>query len=373
MSWNNNGPWGSGPSGNSGPKPKRPSPSPPPSPEVDVDGLLRAGQEHLGRFFSGGGPGGKGGNPFRLWGIGLAVIAVFWLASGLYQVSPNQAGVILRFGKVVRVESPGLHYHLPAPIEMVLRPDVTTANQLKIGDSVRGRRSDDDASESRMLTGDENIVDIDYSVFWRVKDPVDYLFNIRNPELTVKLLSESALREVVGQMEIQPILTEKRSQIEADAAALIQSMLDEYKSGVSIMQVQLLNASPPQPVVDAFNDVQRARADGERLRNEAQAYANDILPRARGQAQKMLQDALGYKDRVVSLAKGEASRFLSVLKAYDAAPNVTSARLYFETMEDVLGNANKIILDPAAAKSGTIPYLPLDLMRKSDAAQGGTP
>ncbi|MBI3419627.1 MAG: FtsH protease activity modulator HflK [Proteobacteria bacterium] len=370
MSWNNNGPWGAGPSNN--PRPNRPQPA-----ELDVEEWLRKGRDQLRRILGDGGP--KDPSPRRWWGMAITVFAIFWLASGFFQVSPNQAGVVLRFGRVVRVEQPGLHYHLPAPVEMVLMPDVTTVNQLKIGDSGHTDSNETDQnsepSESRMLTGDENIVEMDYSVFWRVKDPVDYLFNIRNPALTVKLVSESAMREVVGKMEIQPILTEKRSQIEVEAAELIQTMLDDYHGGITIMQVQLLNVSPPQPVVDAFNDVQRARADGERLRNEAQAYANDILPRAKGDATKMLQDALGYKEKVVSIAKGEASRFENVQKAYAEARDVTTTRLYFEAMEDVLGGANKIILDPGAAKSGAVPYLSLPEMMKKPAApaEGGQP
>ncbi|HVY12649.1 MAG TPA: FtsH protease activity modulator HflK [Alphaproteobacteria bacterium] len=363
MSPNQNGPWGGDPPKNNGPK--RPAPN-----DVDVEEWLRKGREQLRRAFPPN-PDDKGR---RFWSFIAIVAGFFWLVSGFYQISPNQAGVVQRFGKVVRVEQAGLHYHLPAPIETVLLPDITSVNQLKIGDGGPAEEGDDQqhgsSSESRMLTGDENIVDMDFSVFWRVKDPVDFLFNIRNPQLTLKLLSESAMREVVGKMEIQPILTEKRSQIEAEAAELIQTMLDDYKSGITVMQVQLMNVSPPQPVVDAFNDVQRARADAERLHNEAQAYANDILPRAKGEAQKMLQDALGYKEKVIAVAKGDASRFESVQKIYSEARDVTATRLYFETMEDVLSGANKIILDPSAAKSGAVPYMSLpELMRKPAAGE----
>jgi modulator of FtsH protease HflK len=366
MASNNNGPWGSGPN-NPGPRPGggRPTPN-----EIDLEEWLNKGREHLRRAFPGGGGGnGRGGSPlpgnFRIFRYALLGVLVLWLGSGFYQVAPNQQGVVLRFGKVARVVQPGLHYHLPAPVEMVLLPDVTTVNQMRIGQG----DPRDEVEESRMLTGDENIVDLDFSVFWRVKDPVEYLFNVRQPDLTLKLVAESAMREVVGQMEIQPILTEKRSQIEADAADLIQKMLDDYKTGVTIMQVQLLNVSPPGPVVDAFNDVQRARADAERARNEAQAYANDILPRAKGAAQRMLEEAQGYKQQVVSLAKGEASRFESVLASYRAAPEVTGTRLYLETMEHVLSGSNKILLDPGAAKSGAVPYLALPEIGKKNAQE----
>jgi membrane protease subunit HflK len=358
MSWNNNGPWGSNSPGNNEP-PKKPKGAPPPN-EVDVDEWLRKGRDRLRQTFKGGsaGPGGSR----RWYSMAALVLVGLWVVSGFYQVSQNQLGVVLRFGKATRTENPGLHYHLPSPIESVLLPDVTSVNQIQIGDNNNDVDDIAPGSEGRMLTGDENIVDLNFSVFWRVKEPVDYLFNIRNPQLTVKLVAESAMREVVGKMEIQPILTEKRSAIEVEAAALIQAMLDDYKSGISIMQVQLLKVSPPQPVVDAFNDVQRARADGERARNEAQSYANDILPRARGEAQKMLQEAAGYKDQAVSLAKGEAGRFESVLKAYNGAKEVTATRLYYEAMEEVLGNSNKILIDPAATKGGTVPYLPLNEM-----------
>jgi membrane protease subunit HflK len=366
MSWNSGGPWGSsgGSPGGSG-NDKRPN-----RPEnnndgredvVDIDAWLNKSKERLRRAF----PDPKN-NGSRFITYAIIGVAVLWLFSGFYQVSTNQVGVVLRFGKVARIENPGLRYHFPEPVERVILQDVTTTNQIKIGLRDRSGQSQDVEDESRMLTGDENIVEIDFAVFWRVKDPEEFLFNIRNPELTVKLASESAIREVVGRMEIQPILTEKRSEIEQETEALIQEMMDEYKAGIVITQVQLLNAAPPQPVVDAFNDVQRARADAERSRNEAEAYRNDITPRARGEVQKMLQDAEGYKQQVISLAKGEAARFQSVLTAYNEAREVTSTRLYFEAMEDVLSRANKIIIDPAAAKNGTVPYLPLtDLTRGS--------
>lgn len=375
MSWNNGGPWGSsgGPSGGSGNSPgdKRPESQPkqPPNnrpgsgPEADIDAWLRRSQEKLRQAL----PDPKN-KPSRFILVVIGVLFVLWILSGFYQVASNQLGVVLRFGEVVRQEQPGLRYHLPEPIEMVLLPDVTSTHQLKIGMHEQSTSSEQQnaASESRMLTGDENIVDIDFSVFWRVDDAEKYLFNIRDPDLTVKLASESAIREVVGRMDIQPILTEKRSSIERETAELIQKTLDEYKAGIKVTQMQLLNVSPPQPVVDAFNDVQRARADGERLRNEAEAYQNKIIPVARGDAQKLIQDAEGYREQVVSLAKGDAARFESVLKAYAGAREVTSIRLYFEAMEEVMRNANKVIIDPAVGKGGTVtPYLPLQEFIKS--------
>lgn len=364
MSWNNGGPWGSGgnnDNGQSGTRGTRRPSQGPNQQEPDIDEWLRKSQEKLRQAFP-----NPRGNPSRFYSLIVVALIGLWLASGFYQVSTNQVGVVLRFGEVVRTEQPGLRYHLPEPIEMVLLPDVTSTHQIKIGFSDRNssEASGIAADEARMLTGDENLVDIGFSVFWRVADAEDYLFNIRNPELTVKLASESAIREVVGRMQIQPILTEKRSQIEDDTKNLIQAMLDEYKAGIIITQVQLLNVSPPQPVVDAFNDVQRARADGERLRNEAEAYRNDILPRARGEAQKMIQEAEGYREQAISLAKGDAARFESVLKAYEQAREVTATRLYYEAMENVLSGSNKLIIDPSVGKGGTVPYLPLqDFLR----------
>lgn len=363
MSWNNGGPWGNmGGGGNNssnnsggGRGPNRPMGSN--NQEPDIDEWLRKSREQIRQAFP-----GNQGSPRRLISIGIVAIILIWLASGFYQVSTNQIGVVLRFGQVVRMEQAGLRYHLPEPIEMVLLPDVKSIRQIKIGFRDTGVDSDSNLSvdgESRMLTGDENIVDIGFSVFWSVKNAEDYLFNMRNPDLTVRLASESAIREIVGRMQIQPILTEKRSEIERETTTLVQAMLDEYKAGIVVTQVQLLNVTPPLPVVDAFNDVQRARADGERLRNEAEAYRNDVIPRARGEAAKMLQDAEGYHDQVISYAKGDAARFESVLAAYQQAREVTATRLYFEAMETVLKGANKVLVDPAISKGGAMPILPL--------------
>ncbi len=362
MSWNNGGPWGGGNGGSHSSNSNGSrgtaggsSNNPGNSPEPDIDEWLRKSREQLRQVF----PGNQGGSR-RLVTMGLVAIVLVWLASGFYQVSTNQIGVVLRFGQVVRMEQAGLRYHLPEPVEMVLVPDVKTVHQIKIGFRDTGTDSNQSVDgESRMLTGDENIVDIGFSVFWSVRDPEAYLFNMRNPDLTVRLASESAIREIVGRMQIQPILTEKRSEIERETTELVQAMLNEYKAGIVVTQVQLLNVTPPQPVVDAFNDVQRARADGERLRNEAEAYRNDIVPRARGEAAKMLQDAEGYRQQVISFAKGDAARFESVLSAYQQDKDVTATRLYFEAMETVLRNANKVFIDPSISKTGAMTVLPL--------------
>ncbi len=327
---------------------------------ADLEEWLRKGQDRFKRIMPGGFGSGKG--------IALIVglVAGVWLLSGFYRVQPDEQGVVLRFGEWVRTEQPGLRYHLPGPIEEVYTPKVTRVNRIEIGyrsagDPRRGTVERDVADESLMLTGDENIVDIDFTVFWLIKDAGQYLFKIRDPETTVKKAAESAMREVIGRTDLQPALTEARQRIETSTLTLLQRMLDEYQSGIEVTQVQLQKSDPPGPVVDAFNDVQRARADRERLRNEAEAYRNDIIPRARGEAERLIQEAQAYKEEVVNLAKGDAARFLSVYDAYNQSREVLAQRIYLEAMEEVLGGMNKVIIDPTAGGGqGVVPYLPLN-------------
>ncbi|RJF82301.1 FtsH protease activity modulator HflK [Azospirillum cavernae] len=355
------GPWGA-PPGNNGPNTPwgRPSsgggggggggPQPP-----DLEDLMRRGQERLRRVMPGGLGTGRG------VGIGVGILALIWLASGIYRVEADEQGVVMRFGQWVRTEQPGLSYRLPSPIESVLLPKVTRVNRIEIGyrSTGDGRRADRDVpDESLMLTGDENIIDIDFTVFWVIKDAGNFLFKIREPEVTVKKAAESAMREVIGRTELQPALTEARQQIENSTRKLLQAMLDEYQSGIEITQVQLQKSDPPAPVIDAFNDVQRARADRERSRNEAETYRNDIIPRARGEVERLVQEASAYREQVVSLAQGDAERFRKVYEAYALAKDVTAKRMYLETMEEILRGRNKIIVDGAA--QGVIPYLPLN-------------
>ena len=299
-------PWGNGgndrPSGNGGGR------RPP-----NIDDLAGQFQDSLKKMF----PGKKipGGNkPILLFGI---IILGIWLASGFYRVLPDEQGVVLRFGKYVNQTQPGLHYHLPFPVEKVLTPKVTKVNRIDVGyrsasDTGRATSVSDVPEESLMLTGDENIVDIDYSVFWIIKDAGKFLFNIQSPEDTVKSVAETAMREVIAKNGIQSILTEGRAQIEIDTQNIMQEILDSYDSGISITQVQTQKADPPKEVIDAFRDVQAAKADKERAQNEAEAYANDVIPRARGEAAQILQQAEAYKQEVVALAEGEASRFLAI-------------------------------------------------------------
>jgi membrane protease subunit HflK len=283
-------------------------------------------------------------------------------------VQPDEQGVVLRFGKWIETTGPGLHFKLPAPIDTVMTPKVTRLNRVLVGiqgSDLPGRSTGRDIpEESLMLTGDENIVDIDFTVFWKIKDAGEFLFNIRNPQQTLKITAESAMREVIGQTKIQSALTEGRFQIEAATHKRVQELVDEYGAGILIDKVQLLSVDPPQPVIDAFIDVQRARADEVRIQNEAQAYANDIIPRARGEAEKMIQEALAYKEQIVNKAEGEAARFLEVFESYKVAKDITKQRLYLETMEEVFRGMNKIIIDSSASgASGVVPYLPLPEIR----------
>ena len=349
----NQSPWGTPPGGGNGDGFRR-GPTPP-----DIDEIVKNIQDKIKRFFPGGS--GSGGKPII---FGLVILLIIWALSGLYRVLPDEQGVVLRFGKFVTTTQPGLNYHIPFPVESVLTPKVTKVNRMDIG--FRSERDSgfssgavaDVPEESLMLTGDENIVNIDFSVLWVIKDAGKFLFKIQDPQGTVKAAAETAMREVIAKSAIQPILTEGRANIEIETQEIIQSILDEYNSGIQITQVQTQKADPPDQVIDAFRDVQAARADMERSKNEAEAYANDVIPRARGEAQKILQAAEAYKKEVVAKAEGEASRFLAIYNEYAKAKEVTKKRMHLETMERVLADINKIIIDKNAG-SGVVPYLPL--------------
>jgi membrane protease subunit HflK len=363
MSWKNQsgGPWGGGPRGpwGSGPQqqgPGRGSGNQPP----DLEDLIRRGQDKLKNVLPGSGNFGTRGGLILLFAV-----IVIWLLSGFYRVNTDEQGIVLRFGKFVQTTQPGLNYHLPYPIETVLTPRVTFENKIDIGfrqqeDFRRGTITRDVAEESLILTGDENIVDVDFSVFWIINSASRYLFNLQNPESTVKAVAESAMREVIGRAQIQPILTGARAATEQEVLKLMQKVLDGYQAGITVTRVQMQKVDPPSQVIDAFRDVQAARADAERLQNEAQTYANRVVPEARGEATRVLQAAEGYKERTVVEAKGQAARFLSILAEYKLAPDVTRRRMYLETMERVLGGIDKVILDPSGKGSGVVPYLPLD-------------
>ncbi|MFZ5735741.1 MAG: FtsH protease activity modulator HflK [Pseudomonadota bacterium] len=363
MPWKNQGggPWGSGPKGPWGSGPQSSGPRPP-----DLEDLLRRGQDRLQQILPGG----------HFSGLGIIVVVLgalaIWGLSGFFRVQSEELGVVLRFGKHVRTVQPGLNYHLPYPIETVLLPKALRVNTISIGvivsadSSRRGATTQDVPEESLMLTGDENIVDVDFTVLWRIKpDGVgDFLFNIQNPQGTVKAVAESAMREVIGRSDIQPILTGARTTIEGAVQELMQKTLDSYGAGVLVQQVQLQKVDPPQQVIDAFRDVQAARADLERLQNEAQTYANRVIPDAKGRAAQITQNAEGYKQQAIAEARGQSARFLDVYEEYRKAPDVTRQRIYLETMERVLGPADKLLYDPGAGVGGggqgVIPYLPLN-------------
>jgi membrane protease subunit HflK len=375
MPWSNQGgggggPWGSGGKGPWGSGPQSSGGSTPP----DLEEMLRRGQDKLRRVLPGGNLGGKG---FAL--LGLAAVAL-WGFSGFFRVEPDELGVVLRFGQEVREVQPGLNYHLPYPIESVLTPKALRVNKIDIGmrQVEDGRRSAtrEVPEESLMLTGDENIVDVNFSVLWKVKPTGvgDYLFNIQNPEGTVKAVAESAMREVVGRSEIQPILTGARQTVENAVQELMQKTLDHYGAGILVQQVQLQKVDPPAQVIDAFRDVQAARADLERLQNEAQTYANRVVPEARGKVAQITQAAEAYKSQTVAEATGQTSRFLKIYEQYKKAPDVTRERMYLETMERVLGGSSKIVVDTGKNAQGVVPYLPLNelgLPPRSPQSTGG--
>src|SRR5258705_1203333 len=342
------GPWGSGRGGGGGPR----GPVPP-----NFEEMLRRSQDRFRRILPGGFSTGTG------VAVVLIAIVVLWMASGFYRVQPDEVGVVLRFGAYNRTTQPGLNYHLATPIESVLTPSVTRVNRTEIGyRSGEGRAAGSRQlpEEALMLTGDENIVDINFTVFWIIKDAQSYLFHIRAPEATVKAAAESAMLEIVGETQIAQALAEGRGKIESETQHLLQRILDSYGAGIVITQVQMAKVDPPAPVIDAFRDVQPALADRERLRNEAESYRNDILPRARGVAVQTRQDAEAYRAEIIARSQGDADRFTAVYPAFKVAQDVTLQRLYIETMEEILKNANKVIIDKAAqGQSGVLPYLPL--------------
>jgi modulator of FtsH protease HflK len=333
------GPWGSG--GNNQPP--------------DLEEILKRSQDRLKQVL----PGGSGVPPvlvLLLSAIAMSILAFFLFT---FRVNPDEAGIVLRFGKFVRQEDPGLRFRLPYPIEEVLKPSVTQQKTTEIG-----RRS------NLMLTGDENIVDASFVVFWRIRpDQLQkYLFNIAEPEKTVQEVAESAMREVVGQSNLQSLLTEGRQKTETAVQKLMQDVLDFYGSGVKIDQVQLRETDPPAEVIGAFRDVQAAVADRERFVKEARTYADQIVPRAKGEAERILQEAQGYRDRVIAEANGQTARFLKIYEEYKKAPEVTRKRMYLEMQERVLTGADKIILDKntggGSGGQGVVPFLPLDQLRR---------
>jgi membrane protease subunit HflK len=334
----------------------------------DFEELLRRVQESLKRYLPAGGM-GRGG-----WAVaGLAVVAL-WLLSGFYIVSPYEQGVVLQFGKFVRHTASGVNYHLPWPIETAYTPEVTRQQQVNIGyrltsESGNQSLSEDVPDESYMLTGDENIVDINFTVYWQIKDANAYLFNVDHPDDAVKAVAESAMREAVGQDHMDLILTSDRELVQVKVKKLMQKALDSYNAGIWVTDVTMQKAEPPDEVRAAYLDVQSALADQDRKRNEGEAYANRIIPQARGGAAQIVQDAEAYRQQVIAEAAGTAKRFLSVYQEYKKAPDVTRRRIYLETMSQVLAPMNKVVVDDAA--KGVVPYFQLP-MQKALSAQPGS-
>ena len=353
-------PWGAPNKNNKQPSPNNPD---------DMEDLAKKFQDGLKNIFGGSSKTPDAKKPITLFIIGAIAV---WALSGFYRVDADEQGVVLRFGKYTNMTQPGLNYHLPFPIESVMTPKVSRVNRIDVGfrSSGEGSRAAiaDIKEESAMLTGDENIVDINYSVFWVIKDASKYLFNVQDPIGTIKVVAETAMREVIARKKIQVILTQGRAEIENEVQKIMQQILDTYGSGIDITQVQAQKSDPPTQVIDSFRDVQAAKADKERAQNEAEAYANDVIPRARGEAAKITQEAEGYKREVVAQAEGEASRFIAIYNEYAKAKTVTQERMYLETMEKVLSGVNKIIIDKQSG-SGVVPYLSLPELKKNSDTQ----
>lgn len=358
MPWNDNanpGPWGS-PSNNDDRRdgPKRPQgggPRRPGGPDFN------AGFERLGRRLREI-LGGAGGGPRRgLVPIVAGAVVAIWAASGFYQVASDEKGVVTTFGAYTRIADPGLNYHLPYPIEAVQKVPYTRLNKTEVGGGGEG----DERAESLMLTGDEQIIDIDFSVIWRVSDPAYYVFAIRNPEDAVKAAAESAMREVVGKTPLEPIISTQRGQVQRQTAEIIQRTLDSWGAGIAVVEVQISRAGPPTEVAAAFRDVQSAAQDAESAVNVANTYRNRVVNEAKGDAAKIVQAAQGYREQAVREAQGEASRFNQIYTEYRRAPGVTRDRLYIETMQRVLENSNKVVVDSKGASAPII--LPPDVFR----------
>lgn len=354
MNWgngNNQGPWGKIPN------------QPPP----DIDKALKKGQEKFKKIFDGG----DGGDNKKVFGLIAVFIFFIWLASGFFVIDAKEQGVILRFGAFNRTVSPGLNYRLPYPFEYHVKVPVTVVNQMHIGDrqGSRSRSGRNVAEESLMLTGDKNIVDANFQVQWRINDAKNFLFNVRDVESTVKSAAESAMREVIGRTQIDSALAGGKLNIEQDTKKLLQKILDSYKSGIEIVELQLGRVDPPQQAIDAYRDIQTAEQDAETSINQAISYKNDIIPRARGQAEQRLQEAEAYKQKVIAHSEGEAERFLSVYDKYRVAKDVTKRRIYLETMEEILNGMDKIMIDTRAQGSGVLPYLPLPALDKKNKGQ----
>ena len=363
MAWNepggsqDNDPWGG----------RRKKQGPP-----DLDEIVRKIQQKLAGLFggkggsgSGGGAGPRGNAPGIL---ALVVVAlVIWVAvDSVYIIQPAERGVVLRFGKYVDTLMPGPSIRLPRPIEQVIRVDVDQIRTVEVGYRSEGRQQMVIQDEASMLTQDENIVDVKLAVQYKVKSPADYLFHDRDPEITIRDATESSIREVVGKSKMDFVLKEGRSEVAARTKELLQAILDRYNNGLLVTSVNLQDAQPPEQVQEAFFDAIRAREDEDRLINEAEAYSNEVIPKARGGAARITEDANAYKAKIVATAQGDVSRFSQILQAYQKAPEVTRKRMYLETLESVMSNTSKVLVD--VEKGSNLLYLPLDKLTQQASA-----
>ena len=339
------GPWGK--PKQSGPERERPTP---PNPGPDFERLFKKSQDSLRDRF------GKGPADNRKTALLVVFsLALLWLASGFYIVQTGEQGVVMRFGKFHRITLPGPNYHLPYPFETVETPNVETISRILIGDSdAKGAAQ----AQNLVLTTDENIIDLTFEVQWKIKNAEDYLFNVRNPEGTIRAVAESAMREAIGRTSMANELSQMREGLMSETRERMQETLDFYKAGVEVVAVNIKELTPPSEVIDAFYDVQRAKSDQERARNEAESYSNDILPRARGEASQIVQRAEAYRQEVVARATGDASRFTAIYEQYLQAKDVTKKRMYLETMEQVLKGMDKVVIDNKGGP-GAVPVLPL--------------
>lgn len=343
------GPWGKGSNGNN----RNSSP--------DLNQMFRRGQDNFRQMLP------QGHQPVKII-LGVMVIALLlWLSNGFYQIQEGQQGAVLRFGKWIKTTHAGINYHLPYPFESVIIKKVDEINVIDSGVSIKSNTVlNDEDSTNFMLTGDENIVSVNFTIQWFIKDIGQYLFKISEPDLTVKQSAESAVREIVGQAHLEYALTKGRGEIADKAQTLLQNMLDQYQCGIQVVRVQLKSIDPPQHVIDAFRDVQRARADRESKINEANAYRNSVVPAAKGEAVKIIQASEGYRKAVVDEAIGRSQRFIAVLDKYLMAPEITRKRLFLETMQVVMQGANKIILSQKANQQSVLPYLPLKALKSNN-------
>lgn len=367
----NNSPWGRKPTGNSGGNPMGKPPGGDKGPNNPFEKIIRESHAKMRDHFNGGGRSER-----EILASILALLVLVWLATGIYRVNSDELGIVLRFGQYSRTATPGLNYHLPAPIEQVVIPSVTSVNTVEIGH--RGSSAENPnirvaklaaydragngepfSSEGLMLTGDRNIVDIDFTVQWKIDaaNPEKFLFNMRNPAGNVRSVAESAMREVIGRNKLDDVLTGAQSQIAEDTKTLMQQMFNEYDAGIEIISVNLSRPDVPQPVIDEFQDVKRAEQDKQTAESVAEGYRNEIIPRAKGDAAKMIQDAEAYKAKVIAEANGNASRFKQIYAEYAQAKDVTKRRMYLETMEEVLKGMPKIVME----KGGQVSVLPLTM------------